>query len=128
MNETTPGPITRMDKHVTLLATFYVAMSACSMLAAAIVFTAVVGGGLVSADEEAIFITSTVGTAVSSLLVVLSLPGLLTAYGLFKRRNWGRYLTLVLGAMNVFNIPFGTALAVYTFWVLTQDDAIRLFE
>jgi len=128
MNETIPEPINQMDKHVTLLATLYVALSVVGLLAAAIVFTAVVGGGLLSGDEEAIFITSTVGTAVSSLVAVLSLPGLLAAYGLFKRRHWGRYLTLVLGAMNVLHVPFGTALAVYTFWVLTQDDAIRLFD
>jgi len=128
MNETSTNSINQMDKHITLLATFYVALSAVGLLAAAIVFTAVVGGGLLSGEEEAIFITSTVGTAVSSLVAVLSLPGLLAAYGLFKRRNWGRYLTLVLGAMNVLNVPFGTALAVYTFWVLTQDDAIRLFD
>lgn len=128
MNETTTNSINQMDKHVTLLATFYVALSAVGLLAAAIVFTAVVGGGFLSGDEEAIFITSTVGTAVSSLVAVLSLPGLLAAYGLFKRRNWGRYLALVLGAMNVLNVPFGTALAVYTFWVLTQDDAISLFD
>ena len=128
MNETTTNSISQMDKHVTLLAIFYVALSAVGLLAAAIVFTAVVGGGLLSGEEEAIFITSTVGTAVSSLVAVLSLPGLLAAYGLFKRRNWGRYLALVLGAMNVLNVPFGTALAVYTFWVMTQDDAIRLFD
>ena len=128
MNETSTNSINQMDKHITLLATFYVALSAVGLLAAAIVFTAVVGGGLLSGEEEAIFITSTVGTAVSSLVAVLSLPGLLAAYGLFKRRNWGRYLALVLGAMNVLNVPFGTALAVYTFWVMTQDDAIRLFD
>jgi hypothetical protein len=128
MNETTTDAVNRADKHVTLLATFYVALSAVGLLAAAIVFAAVVGGGLLSADEEAIFITSTVGTAVSSLVAVLSLPGLIAAYGLFKRSTWGRYLTLVLGAMNVLNVPFGTALAVYTFWVLTQDDVIRLFD
>jgi len=128
MNEPSTQPTRDMDKHITLLASFYVALSLVGLLAAAIVFTAVVGGGLLSGDEEAIFITSTVGTAVSALVGVLSLPGLLAAYGLFKRRNWGRYLAIVFGAMNVLNVPFGTALAVYTFWVLTQDDAIRLFE
>jgi hypothetical protein len=59
------------------------------VLAAAIVFTAIVGGGLLSGDEDAIFITSTVGTAVAALVGVLSIPGLFAAYGLFKRRTWG---------------------------------------
>ena len=128
MNESTATPTNDMDKHVSLLASFYLALSLVGLLAAAIVFTAVVGGGLLSNDEEAIFITSTVGTAVSTLVGIMSLPGFFAAYGLFKRRNWGRYLTIVVGAMNVLYVPFGTALAVYTFWVLTQDDAIRLFQ
>jgi hypothetical protein len=117
-----------MEKHVTNLAVFYVALSAVGIMAASIVFVAVVGGGFLSGDDTAMFITSTVGTAVSSLVGILSIPGLICAYGLFKRRSWARYLSLIVGAVNLFNIPFGTALGVYTFWVLTQDEAVKLFE
>lgn len=128
MDQSTKNRTHEMDKHVTLLASFYFALSVVGLLSAAIVYVAVVGGGYLSGDEQAIYITSSVGTAVSTLLFVLSLPGLVAAYGLFKRRDWGRYLAIVVGAFNVFNVPFGTALAVYTFWALTQDDAIRLFQ
>jgi len=128
MNENPTRSVNNMDKHVTLVAVCYVALSAMGILAAAIVYVAVIGGGLLSGDEDVIFYTSTVGTAVATLVGVLSIPGFFAAYGLSKRRNWGRYLALILGAMNVFAIPFGTALAVYTFWALTQDDAIRLFD
>ncbi len=128
MNANTGSPVSPMDKHVTLLASCYLALSLIGVLTAAIVFTAIVGGGLLSGDEEAIFITSTVGTAVASLVFVLSIPGLFASYGLFQRRGWSRFLTLVVGAMNVLNVPFGTALAVYTFWVLTQEEATILFN
>ena len=30
--------------------------------------------------------------------------------------------------MNLFVLPFGTALAIYTFWVLLHNDARALFE
>jgi len=128
MNKTTGSAVNPMAKHVTLLASCYLALSLIGVLTAAIVFTAIVGGGLLSGDEEAIFITSTVGTAIASLVFVLSIPGLFASYGLFKRRGWSRFLTLVVGAMNVLNVPFGTALAVYTFWVLTQEEATILFD
>jgi hypothetical protein len=117
-----------MEKHVTNLAVFYLALSIVGIMAACIVFVAVVGGGFLSGDETAMFITSTVGTAISSLVGILSIPGLICAYGLFKRRSWGRYLSLVVGAINLFNIPFGTALGVYTFWALTKDEAAELFN
>jgi hypothetical protein len=117
-----------IDTHVTLLASCYLALSLIGVLTAAIVFTAIVGGGLLSGDEEAIFITSTVGTAIAAIVFVLSVPGLFASYGLFKRRGWSRFLTLVVGAMNVLIVPFGTALAVYTFWVLTREESTSFFD
>ena len=32
---------------------------------------------------------------------------------------------LTTGALGLVDIPLGTALGVYTFWVLIQDDAIE---
>jgi hypothetical protein len=117
-----------MEKHVSLLAVFFLALSIVGILAACIVFVAVVGGGFLSGDETAIFVTSTVGTSVASLVGILSIPGLFCAYGLLKRRSWGRYLALVVGVMNLLCIPLGTVVGVYAIWLLTQDEAIRLFE
>jgi hypothetical protein len=54
-----------MEKHVTILGVLYIALSALGILAAFIVFAAVVGGGLISGDEEAIAITSGVGSTIS---------------------------------------------------------------
>lgn len=118
----------KTNEHITLLGISFIALSACGLLAAAIVFTAVVGGGLLSGDETAIFYTSRVGVAVASLLTVLSLPGFIAAVGLLKRRVWGRFVALVVGAMNLVNLPFGTALGIYAFWALTRPDAEELFQ
>ena len=35
---------------------------------------------------------------------------------------------LVLAVVNLFVLPFGTALAIYTFWVLLHNEARALFE
>jgi hypothetical protein len=40
----------------------------------------------------------------------------------------GRTAALLLGVMNLFVLPFGTALAIYTFWVLMHNDARAFFE
>jgi hypothetical protein len=45
-----------------------------------------------------------------------------------KHRSPGRTGALLLAVMNLFVVPFGTALAIYTFWVLLHDDARALFE
>jgi hypothetical protein len=45
-----------------------------------------------------------------------------------QHRSAGRLTALGLSALNVFILPFGTALAIYGFWVLLNNDARQLFE
>jgi hypothetical protein len=44
-----------------------------------------------------------------------------------QHRAPGRTGALILAVMNLFVLPFGTALAIYTFWVLLHNDARTLF-
>ena len=44
-----------------------------------------------------------------------------------RHRAAGRTGTLVLAVLNLFVLPFGTALAIYSFWVLLHNDARALF-
>jgi hypothetical protein len=44
-----------------------------------------------------------------------------------RRRPAGRSAALWMGAINLLVLPFGTALGVYTGWVLLNDDARRAF-
>ena len=44
-----------------------------------------------------------------------------------RHRSPGRTGALVLGVVNLFVLPFGTALAIYAFWVLLHNDARALF-
>jgi hypothetical protein len=116
-----------MEKHVTVLGILYIAFSLLGLLLAVIIFTAVVGGGLISGDSEAMAITAIVGPAVASFFLLLSAPGLIGGIYLLKRRPWARILVLVLGFLNLIEIPIGTALGIYTIWVLLKDETVNLF-
>jgi len=52
---------------------------------------------------------------------------LVAGRGLDRRRPRDRYLALLLAIPNLILVPFGTALGIYTFWVLLNDDARRAF-
>jgi|GEM_PF-334295 len=119
---------TNMEEHVKILGILYIAFSAIGLVIAFIVFIAVTGGGLISGDETAIAITTIVGTAVAGFLVLLSAPGIIGGMGLLKRQSWARILVLVLGVINLINIPFGTALGIYTIWALTHRETEELFR
>ena len=60
-----------------------------------------------------------VGWAVLSVIV---------GYGLMKRKFWARVLAIVAGILALINIPFGTALGVYTLWVLASGVAGMEYE
>ena len=43
---------------------------------------------------------------------------LLTGYALLTRQPWGRILAIVFGILALIHFPLGTALGIYTLWVL----------
>lgn len=116
-----------MDKHVSAVAFIHIGFGALGMLVAVFVFLAVAGGGLLSGDLQAIFITSGVATVVAGFLAVTSLPSIIGGVGLLQRKNWARVLILVVAVFDLVNVPIGTAVAVYTFWALLQDETRRMF-
>jgi uncharacterized membrane protein (DUF2068 family) len=60
------------------------------------------------------------------LLLAKAALGLLAGWGLLRREKWARILALVLAFVSLFtNIPFGTALGVYTLWVLLPSESER---
>lgn len=117
-----------MDKHVTAVAVIHIGFGVLGLLAALFVFLAVAGGGLLSGDLEAIFITTGIATAVGGFLALTSLPSLIGGFGLLARKNWARILILVVAVFDLLNVPVGTAIAVYTFWVLLQDETRYQFQ
>jgi hypothetical protein len=116
-----------MEKHVTFVGALRIGFGILGILAAVIVVVAVVGGGLISGDREAIRITAIVGPVVAFFLFILSVPGIIGGIGLLKRKPWARFLVLVLAVLDLFNIPIGTALGIYTIWVLMRDETVQLF-
>jgi len=53
---------------------------------------------------------------------------LVAAWGLFERRPWARILTLIIGFLALLKFPFGTALGIYTLWVLLPTPAAQEYE
>ena len=52
---------------------------------------------------------------------------MLAGRALDRRRRSGRLGALLLAVPNLIVVPFGTALSVYAFWVLLNDDVRREF-
>ncbi len=116
-----------MEKHVTVVGALRIGFGALGLLIGLFILVAVVGGGLISGDPEAIRITSIVGPMVALFIFLLSVPGIIGGIGLLRWRSWARILVMILAILDLFNIPIGTAVGIYTLWVLMQDETARLF-
>lgn len=64
---------------------------------------------------------------VGGLLALGGLAAALTGWALRRRHGRGRVAALALAVPNLLVVPFGTALGIYTFWVLLNNDARQAF-
>lgn len=111
-----------MDQHVKILGVLYIAAGAILLLIGAGLFFLIAGAGVLSGEPEAMAVTGFVGTLVGGVFLVLSIPSIIAGAGLLGRKGWARVLALVIGALHLFNPPFGTMLGIYAFWVLLHDE------
>ncbi len=61
-------------------------------------------------------------------VLVKAAAGFFAGYGLLQRERWARLLTLVLSFLALFNLPFGTALGIYSLWVLFPAESEREYD
>lgn len=54
----------------------------------------------------------------SGLLALQAALAFVAAWGLLERQSWGRIAAIVAGIFALWHIPLGTALGIYTLWVL----------
>lgn len=116
-----------MESHVKALGTLYIILGGLGLLGSALFFIILVGAGLISGDGEALAVTTLVGTVSAILITMISLPGVICGMGLLQRKPWARVLVLVLGVINLAYFPLGTALGIYTLWVLIHRDVEPVF-
>ena len=117
----------RMQKHVTLLGALFIAYHIIGLLVGLGMMTVLSAVGCATRDPQAMAILSAIGVGFGTFLIVLSVPGLIAGVGLLRRAGWARILALIVGAFDLIKIPFGTALGVYCFWVLLQDETLEVF-
>ena len=62
-------------------------------------------------------------SGIAIFLLVKALLSLIAGLGLLERQNWARTLALVMAIFALLNLPFGTALGIYTLWVLMSPHS-----
>jgi hypothetical protein len=97
------------------------------MMVAQIMFGHVFGHILHTADGPPPEVTVWLRPVISIigwLILAKAAAGFLAGWGLLQREAWARTLALVVGFITLLSVPVGTALGIYTLWVLlpAQSD------
>ena len=128
-----PAPATdwRLARHVKLLGMLWIAFSAIHLLRggermAGAHFVRLIGHtwyddvpwGWPAGD----FLHSILAFA-GALAVIMATAGFLAGFGLLEHRPWARGLAIALAVIALLHPPLGTALGIYTLWVLVPANA-----
>jgi hypothetical protein len=125
-----------MKKHVDLVGLLYqlwggmILLLSVSLLSTGIAATAIgaaatqaaTGGKLAAGIVAAVFFT------LAALGLVFGSTHLWIGSRLRRFREWARAFAIVLSVVDLFLLPFGTALGVYALWALINDRSKPLFE
>ena len=74
------------------------------------------------------FFVHNIVSAIGFLFVAGAVVGLAAGWGLIQREPWARMLAIVMGVLNLVDMPFGTALGIYTLWVLLPAESEREYR
>lgn len=65
---------------------------------------------------------------VTAFVLLRSGMQILTGIALLMRVSWGRILAIIVAILSLMKIPFGTALGIYTLWVLLPGDSAYAYD
>ena len=117
----------KIEDHLKIVAYIRIGVGGLFLLGAIFLFLICTIPGIAIGDHETLAILVASGTVLALLPLVLAVWGFAGGIGLLKRRRWARIIVLISGALDLFAFPVGTAIGIYTIWVLMQKETIRLF-
>ena len=127
-------PPNRVQGHIRLLGILWLALSALNAVAGIVLF--ILGNtlfphlhemGAAPPEVPTAFLHSLFAT-IGILVLAKAACGFFAGWGLLRHEPWARMLTIVLSFLALFNIPFGTALGIYSLWVLLPAESEREYE
>jgi hypothetical protein len=119
-----------MKPHVQLLGLLQLAWGGMGLLLSVSLLLLALGAAAIARTSGDAFTSTFTALLFVVFALALALGGWANAWAgraIRQHRAAGRTGALGLSVVNLFVLPFGTALAIYTFWVLLHDEVRALF-
>ena len=116
-----------MGTHIKILAWLHIVFGLLGALATLALFGGTMFGAAFAGSLTNSVLAGLAGGVLTVIVGALAALQLIAGYGLLQRRPWARILTIVLGVISLIRFPWGTALGIYTLWVLLSKDGAAQF-
>jgi zinc-ribbon domain len=115
----------RLERHVHLLGIFWIAYSMFSLLGgtALMIVANTIFGPSSQFNVGAPEFLHPLLTTVAGFLLARSIAGIAAGFGLLRHSEWARVAAIILAFLDILQVPFGTALGIYTIWALLAKGA-----
>ena len=110
----------RIAGHVRLLGILWIALSAFRLIPG---FLLIVIFRSPDFPPEVPRFVHTLLPMIGLMLLFSAVVGGIAGIGLLTRQPWARMVAIVFGSLNLFDLPFGTAIGIYTLWVLLPAES-----
>ncbi len=118
----------RLDGHVRLLGILWIALSAFRLVPGFFLTYAFESGFPFEGGEGLPGFVPALLHNIGVLMLAGGVLGIIVGIGLLHRQPWARMCSLVLGSLSLLDMPFGTALGIYTLWVLLPAESEREYR
>lgn len=108
----------RIGGHIRLLGILWLALSVFRLLPGLFLVSMFRHGGVSFLPPDVPLFVHGILRLVGGALLFGGVVGIIAGWGLLERQPWARMLSIVLACFNLIDMPFGTALGIYTLWVL----------
>ncbi len=107
----------RISGHLRLLGILWLAVSAFRLLPGLFLASVFRPEMRILPPEVPAFVPPLV-QSIGFFFIAVAVLGVVTGWGLLTRQSWARMMALIFGSLSLLDVPFGTALGIYTLWVL----------
>jgi hypothetical protein len=108
----------RISGHIRLLGILWIALSAFRLVPGMFLLAFFRHGRFGFLPPDVPLFVPGLLKSIGGVLLIVAVVGVIAGWGLLERQPWARMLAIVLGCFNLVYMPFGTALGIYTLWVL----------
>src|SRR5262245_65593846 len=123
-----------MATHVKVVAVLFIvfgALGALMALFSSVIFSALAAIVGSTQDPDAslgVAVLGLTGATLTVFLLVLAIPYIICGFGMLTLRPWSRILGIVLAAISLVRIPFGTIFGIYALIILFNKETEALFQ